>query len=163
MDVNRVGVELDLVTQITPFWRLFGSMAWIRARNITGHGSGSVPLAQTPPLDGRFGVIYEHGTFAATFAGRAVAAQTRIDPGYGNSPGIDNPDPTPGFATANMSMTWKPVRQAQLSLGIDNIFDLTYYEHLSRRIGDMPPGFVNFGRLNEPGRAFWSRIVLNTN
>jgi len=36
----------------------------------------------------------------STFAGRAVAAQTRIDPGYGNSPGIDNPDPTPGFATA---------------------------------------------------------------
>ncbi len=59
VDVNRVGVELDLVTQLTPFWRLFGSMAWIRAQNITGHGSGSVPLAQTPPLDGRFGVIYE--------------------------------------------------------------------------------------------------------
>ena len=49
----------------------------------------------------------------------------------------------------------------RLSLGIDNIFDLTYYEHLSRRIGDVPLGFVNFGRLNEPGRAFWFRIVLN--
>ena len=162
VDVHRIGVELDFVKQLTPFWRLFGSMAWIRAQNLTGHGSGSVPLAQTPPLDGRFGVIYEHGTFAATFAGRAVIAQTRIDPGYGNSLGIDNPDPTPGFATANMSMTWKPVKQTQLSLGIDNIFDLTYYEHLSRRIGDVPPGFVNFGRLNEPGRAFWFRIVLNT-
>ena len=161
VDVHRVGVELDFTKQLTPSWRLFGGMAWIRAQNLTGHGSGSVPLAQTPPLDGRFGVIYEQGTLAATFGGRAVAAQTRTYPGYGNSLGIDNPDPPPGFATANMSMTWKPVKQTQLSLGIDNIFDLTYYEHLSRRIGDVPPGFVNFGRLNEPGRAFWFRIVLN--
>ena len=116
VDVHRIGVALDMVKQLTPFWRLFG---------------------------------------------RAVIKQTRIDPGYGNSLGIDNPDPTPGFATANISMTWKPVKQTQLSLGIDNIFDLTYYEHLSRRIGDVPLGFVNFGRLNEPGRAFWFRIVLN--
>ena len=67
----------------------------------------------------------------------------------------------PGFATANMFMSWKPVKQAQLSLGIDNILDLTYYEYLSRQIGDVPPGFVNFGPLNEPGRAFWFRVVLN--
>jgi iron complex outermembrane receptor protein len=38
VDVNPVGVELDLVTQLTPFWRLFRSMAWIRAQNLTGHG-----------------------------------------------------------------------------------------------------------------------------
>jgi iron complex outermembrane receptor protein len=158
VDVHRVGVELDFTKQLTPSWRLFGGMAWIRAQNLTGHGSGSVPLAQTPPLDGRFGVIYEQGTLAATFGGRAVAAQTRTYPGYGNSLGIDNPDPPPGFATANMSMTWKPVKQTQLSLGIDNIFDLTYYEHLSRRIGDVPPGFVNFVRLNEPGEHSGSEL-----
>jgi iron complex outermembrane receptor protein len=35
-------------------------------------------------------------------------------------------------------MLWKPVKQAQISLGIDNLFDRTYYEHLSRRIGDVP-------------------------
>ena len=149
MDVNRVGVELDLVTQITPFWRLFGSMAGIRARNLTGHGSGSVPLAQTPPLDGRFGVIYEAWNLCRDFCrprrSRTDAYRSRLR----HSPGIDNPDPTPGFATANMSMTWKPVRQAQLSLGIDNIFDLTYYEHLNRRIGEMPPGsLILDGRMN---------------
>ncbi|MBA4144085.1 MAG: TonB-dependent receptor [Nitrosospira sp.] len=161
VDVHRIGAELDFAKQLTPFWRLVGSLAWVRAENLTGHGNGSVPLAQTPPLDSRFGVTYQHGTISATFGGRAVSRQDRIDPGFGNSLGIDNPDPTPGFATASMAMSWKPVKQAQLSLGIDNIFNLTYYEHLSRRIGDVPPGFVNLGRLNEPGRAFWFRAVLN--
>ena len=161
VDVNRVGIEMDYIQQITPQFKLFGSLAWIRAENITGHGNGPVPLAQTPPLDSRFGVIFEQGPFAVTVGGRAVMRQDRIDPGFGNSLGIDNPTPTPAFETANISMLWKPVKQAQISLGIDNLFDRTYYEHLSRRIGDVPPGFVNFGRVNEPGRAFWFRVVLN--
>jgi iron complex outermembrane receptor protein len=161
IDADRVGTEFDVIAQITPNWKLFGSLAWIRAENLTGHGHGSVPLAQTPPLDGRYAVIFQQGTFSVTLGGRSVMRQTRIDPGFGNSLGIDNPDPTPGFTTANMAVSWKPVKLAQLSMGIDNIFDLTYYEHLSRRIGDVPPGFVNFGRLNEPGRTVWFRMVLN--
>ena len=161
VDVDRVGTEFDVTKQITPQWRLFGNLAWIRAENLTGHGQGSVPLAQTPPLDSRFGLIFQQGTFSLTLAGRAVMKQDRIDPGYGNSLGIDNPTPTPGFETANMSMSWRPIKQTQLSMGIENIFDRTYYEHLSRRIGDVPPGFVNFGRVNEPGRALWFRVVFN--
>ena len=161
VDVDRVGTEFDVTKQITPQWRLFGNLAWIRAENLTGHGQGSVPLAQTPPLDSRFGLIFQQGTFSLTLAGRAVMKQDRIDPGYGNSLGIDNPTPTPGFETANMSMSWRPIKPVQLSMGIENIFDRTYYEHLSRRIGDVPPGFVNFGRVNEPGRALWFRVVFN--
>jgi iron complex outermembrane receptor protein len=161
IDADRVGAEFDLITQITPNWKLFGSLAWIRGENLTGHGHGSVPLAQTPPLDSRYGAIFQQGTLSVTVGGRSVMRQTRIDPGFGNSLGIDNPDPTPGFTTANMSASWKPTRLVQLTMGIDNIFNLTYYEHLSRRIGDVPPGFVNFGRLNEPGRTVWFRVVLN--
>ncbi len=161
VDVNRVGTEFDLAKQVTPNWRLFTNLAWIRAENLTGHGNGSVPLAQTPPLDSRFGVIFQQGTFSLTLGGRVVMKQDRIDPGFGNSLGIDNPGTTPGFETANMSMSWKPLKQTQLSMGIENIFDRTYFEHLGRRIGDVPPGFVNFGRVNEPGRAVWFRAVIN--
>lgn len=161
VDVDRVGTEFDVTKQITPQWRLFGNLAWIRAENLTGHGQGSVPLAQTPPLDSRFGLVFQQGTFSLTLGGRAVMKQDRIDPGYGNSLGIDNPTTTPGFETANMSMSWKPIKPVQVSMGIENIFDRTYFEHLSRRIGDVPPGFVNFGRVNEPGRALWFRVVFN--
>ena len=58
VDVDRVGTEFDVTKQITPQWRLFGNLAWIRAENLTGHGQGSVPLAQTPPLDSRFGPFF---------------------------------------------------------------------------------------------------------
>ncbi|SCY52708.1 iron complex outermembrane recepter protein [Nitrosospira sp. Nsp13] len=161
VDVDRVGTEVDLVKQITPNWRLFGNLAWIRAENLTGHGHGSVPLAQTPPLDSRFGAIFQQGTFSLTLGGRVVMKQDRIDPGFGNSLGIDNPTTTPGFETANVSMSWKPQKYVQLSMGVENIFNRTYFEHLSRRMGDIPPGFVNLGRVYEPGRAAWFRIVFN--
>ncbi|MDN5836001.1 MAG: TonB-dependent receptor [Nitrosospira sp.] len=161
IDVHRVGAEADAAMQLAPNWRLFSSVAWIRAENLTGHGHGSVPLAQTPPLDSRFGLNYHKGTFSATLGGRVVMAQSRIDPGFGNSLGIDNPGTTPGFETANAVVSWKPVKTTQFSMGVENIFDRTYYEHLSRRIGDVPAGFVNFGRVNEPGRAFWFRVVFN--
>jgi iron complex outermembrane receptor protein len=46
-------------------------------------------------------------------------------------------------------------------MGVENIFNRTYFEHLSRRMGDIPPGFVNLGRVYEPGRAAWFRIVFN--
>ena len=44
VDVNRVGIEMDYIQQITPQFKLFGNLAWIRAENITGHGNGPVPL-----------------------------------------------------------------------------------------------------------------------
>jgi outer membrane receptor protein involved in Fe transport len=79
----------------------------------------------------------------------------------GSASGVEVANHTPGFETANMSMSWRPVKQTQLSMGIENIFDRTYFEHLSRRTRDVPPGFVNFGRVNEPGRALWFRVVFN--
>ena len=42
----------------------------------------------------------------------------------------------------------------QLTAGIDNLFDKTYAEHISRS-GDMVAGFDQLDRVNEPGRTVW--------
>lgn len=160
VDVDRVGAEFDLTKQITPNWRLFGNLAWIRAQNLMGHGHGSVPLAQTPPLDSRFGAIFQQGTFSLTLAGRVVMKQDRIDPDFGNSIGLDNRGTTPGFETANVSMSWKPLKQVQVSMGVDNIFNRDYFEHLARNMGGTI-GALAVGRIHEPGRAVWFRMIFN--
>jgi len=41
-----------------------------------------------------------------------------------------------------------------LSAGVDNLFDKTYAEHLSRA-GSMVSGFTQTTRVNEPGRNLW--------
>jgi hypothetical protein len=69
-----------------------------------------------------------------------------------DSLGIDNPTTTPGFETANMSMSRRPIKPVQVSMASKtSLIARTLY--LSRRIGDVPPGFVNFGQVNEPGRT----------
>jgi len=44
-----------------------------------------------------------------------------------------------------------------LAAGIDNLFDETYAEHLSRA-GTMVSGYIQTTRVNELGRAFWARL-----
>jgi len=44
-----------------------------------------------------------------------------------------------------------------VSAGVDNLFDRTYAEHLSRG-GSMISGFVQTTRVNEPGRTLWLKL-----
>jgi len=46
--------------------------------------------------------------------------------------------------------------------GIDNLFDQTYADHLIRG-GAIMPGFVQWTRINEPGRTFWVRANFSNN
>jgi iron complex outermembrane receptor protein len=40
---------------------------------------------------------------------------------------------------------------------VDNLFDKTYAEHLSRS-GAMVPGYEQTVRVNEPGRTLWLKV-----
>jgi iron complex outermembrane receptor protein len=42
-------------------------------------------------------------------------------------------------------------------MGIDNLLDETYAEHLSRA-GAMVPGYVQSQRVNEPGETVWLKV-----
>ena len=51
---------------------------------------------------------------------------------------------------------WRGLDGLSVVLGIDNVFDRTYAEHLSRA-GSSVPGYPTTARVNEPGRQFWLR------
>jgi iron complex outermembrane receptor protein len=44
-----------------------------------------------------------------------------------------------------------------VTAGIDNLFDRTYAEHLSRS-GAAVAGFEQTTRVNEPGRTIWLKL-----
>jgi iron complex outermembrane receptor protein len=54
---------------------------------------------------------------------------------------------------------WRPRESVLVSAGIDNLFDRTYAEHISRA-GAMIPGFIQTTRINEPGRTLWLKAQL---
>ena len=54
---------------------------------------------------------------------------------------------------------WRINRNVTLQAGIDNVFDKTYAESISRPGSHIDPSLgVKTMRVNEPGRQFWVRV-----
>ena len=61
---------------------------------------------------------------------------------------------TGGFAVYSFNAGWRVASRALLTAGVDNVFDQTYAEHLSRSGGGVT-GYPITTRINEPGRTLW--------
>ncbi len=49
--------------------------------------------------------------------------------------------------------------QVRLSMGVDNLFDKTYSEHLDLA-GNAGFGYPAGTAVNEPGRSVWARVSI---
>ncbi len=118
----------------------------------------NVPLAQIPPLEGRLGLAYDDKTWSFGVLARAVDNQDRVDVGNGSIVGQDI-GPTPGFTVYSLNAGYRPKKGTLISAGIDNLFDKTYAEHLSRA-GAAVSGYTQTTRVNEPGRNLWLKASI---
>jgi iron complex outermembrane receptor protein len=155
IDAATWGGEADLGWRFAGHWRLDASLAYVRGDNDTD----ARPLAQLPPLEGRLGCAYQQRTWSAGALLRAVAAQHRVAVNQGNIVGQDL-GRTPGFGVLALHASWRVSTWARLSGGVDNLFDRTYAEHISRA-GAMVTGFVQTTRVNEPGRFAWLKLDVS--
>lgn len=150
VDAESIGGEAAVGWVPGNGWRADASVAWVRAENRTDR----LPLAQQPPLEGRLGLAYTGRGWSAGALTRLVARQDRFALNQGNIVGQDL-GPTSGFAVVSLHAAWKPRDFVQVTVGVDNLFDRTYAEHLSRG-GAMVAGFpAPTVRVNEPGRTVW--------
>ena len=151
----RQGGEAMLAWQATPHLQLSSQLAWVHADNLSERQA----LAQTPPPELRLAVNYQRTSWGGQAALRFVKRQDRIHVNHGNTTGLDL-GPTPGFGTLDLSVWWMPEARLRVALGIDNLFDRAYSEHLSRTGTFAPPGFVSQLRVPEPGRSAWLSLKL---
>ena len=91
---------------------------------------------------------------------RVVDGQDRVSVGHGNVVGQDI-GPSAGFATLALNAGYRFESGVQLTVGVDNLFDRAYSEHLNLA------GNADFGypadpvRINEPGRTAWLRVAYS--
>lgn len=157
IDATRYGTEADVAYKLDSNLTLRGGIAYVRAENDTRN----VPLAQTPPLEGMLGLDYKAGawTFGSVF--RAVAKQDRIDEGYGTIVGQDLSAATAGFGTLALNANYQTDESMRFSFGMDNVFDKTYAEHISKSATSITGYSDATGvRVNEPGRSVWIKANL---
>lgn len=154
IDATTYGLEGDVAYQFAPRWTGTATLAWVHGENDTD----GTPLAQLPPLEGRLGLEYDTGTWSAGALWRLVSGQHRVDVGAGNVVGQDI-GPTAGFGVFSINAGYRVRKDTVISAGIDNLFDKTYAEHISRS-GAMVSGYDQTLRVNEPGRTIWLKARM---
>ncbi|MFZ5842664.1 MAG: TonB-dependent copper receptor [Pseudomonadota bacterium] len=159
IDASSWGGEIEASYRLSEHWQTTGSLAYVRGDN----DSDDVPLAQLPPLDARIGLQYDAGKWSVGSLLRMVDQQDRYALNQGNIVGRDLGE-SAGFAVFSLNGSWRPAEDWLLSAGIDNLFDKTYAEFVSRAggngMGGSIPGYVQTTRVNEPGRLLWLKATL---
>lgn len=157
IDATTWGGEIGASYALDRNWKLDGSLAYVRGSNDTD----DTALAQLPALETRFGLRYEDDSWSFGSLLRLVAEQDRFDLNRGNIVGQDL-GRAAGFGVFSINAGWKPKKGMLISLGVDNLFDKTYAENLSKG-GAMVAGYTQTTRINEPGRTVWMKAQIAMN
>ncbi|MEQ2024821.1 TonB-dependent copper receptor [Xenorhabdus szentirmaii] len=152
IDATIMGGEMGLGYQLNEHWKTDTSLAYSWAKNTTNHR----PLPQIPPLEARFGLTLEYGNWHSSGLLRLVNSQHRVAIDEGNVVGKDF-NSSKGFAILSANTAYKVTKNVQVSMGIDNIFNKAYTEHLNLA-GSNGFGYSANTQVNEPGRTYWARV-----
>ncbi len=149
VNATTYGAEAGAAWQVAESWKLDGSLAYVRGSNDTD----GTALGQIPPLEARIGLNYDDKVWSFGGLLRGVAAQNRVAVNQGNIAGQDIAASS-GFSVFSLNGGWRANKTVQVTAGVDNVFNKTYAEHISRA-GAMVSGFTQTTRVNELGRNVW--------
>ena len=154
VDARIFGGEFGATYAVSPRWKLGATLAYAWGQN----RSDGRPLPQIPPLEAKLSAAYDDGTWSAGALWRIVAPQKRYALNEGNVVGKDF-GPSAGFGVFSVNAGYVVNPQVRLSLGVDNVFNKTYSEHLNLA-GNAGFGYPAGTAVNEPGRSVWARVSI---
>lgn len=154
VNATIAGAEAGVGYQLTDHIQadVSGMYAW--GENTTDN----TPLPQIAPLEGRFNLRYVEENYNIGLLWRAVAQQDRISLNQGNIVGYDL-SKSKGFSTVAINATYRLTQNVDLALGVDNVFDKTYSEHLNKS-GAAIFGYAANEQFNNSGRNYWARMSM---
>ena len=153
VDARIAGAEMGVAYDLTERWNADATLAYAWGEN----RSDGEPLPQMPPLEARLGLSYAHHDWSAGALWRVVAEQNRVDEGAGNVVGQDI-GKSAGFGVFSLNGAYRLSEQLKLSVGVDNLFDKAYAEHLNLA-GNSAFGYpADAIAINEPGRSLWAKV-----
>ncbi|HET8868968.1 MAG TPA: TonB-dependent receptor, partial [Aquabacterium sp.] len=102
------------------------------------------------------GLTWGNGTWSLGGLQRLVASQHRYAVNQGNVVGQDL-GRAAGFGVTSLHAGYRLSQTWTLSAGVDNLFDKTYAEAISRA-GAAVSGYDQTIRVNEPGQVWWMKL-----
>lgn len=152
IDAEIMGAEFGIGYQFTDALQTDVSASYARGKNTSDHS----PLPQIAPLEARINLRYIQDNYTLGAYWRIVDQQHRIAHHQGTIVGYDL-KPSSGFSTLSLNATYHVADNVDLALGIDNLLDKTYTEHLNKA-GSSGFGFASDEQFNNIGRNYWARF-----
>ena len=154
IDAHTYGAEITAGYLLSSTVKFNSSLSYVKGRNETD----SLPLAQVPPFEGRLSLNYDDKQYSYGALLRLVASKNDIAINQGNISGKDV-GKSGGFGIFSLNAGYKPNKRTLIAAGIDNLFDKTYAEFISRA-GSAITGYTQTTRVNEPGRTAWLKATI---
>ena len=154
IDATIAGAEAGVAYQLTDQIQADISAMYAWGENTTDHTA----LPQIAPLEGRFNLRYVQEKYNLGLLWRVVAAQDRTSYREGNIIGYDLED-SKGFGTLSLNGTYNIQKDLDLSVGIDNVLNKNYAEHLNK-LGSSVFGYAAAEQFNNIGRNYWARSSM---
>lgn len=154
VDATIAGAEAGIGYDFTEALQSDLSLAYAWGENTTAHTA----LPQIAPLEGRFNLRYVQDKYTLGLLWRVVAKQDRISLNQGNIVGYDMAE-SKSFNTLALNASYNLVDDVNLAIGVDNVLDKTYTEHLNKA-GSSGFGFASTEQFNNIGRNYWARISM---
>ena len=154
VDATIAGAEAGLGYQFTDHFQADLSTMYAWGENTSDHRA----LPQIAPLEGRLSLRYVDEKYSLGLLWRAVAKQNRISLNEGNVVGYDMNE-SKAFDTLAVNGTYKLTDAVDVSVGIDNLLDKAYTEHLNKAGASMF-GYAATEQFNNIGRNYWMRMSM---
>lgn len=106
-------------------WQQQIALAYTFGRDLVHKG----PLPEIAPLDLRIHIVrgFLNNKLTPGITFRYVLAQNRIARNFGETK-------TPGFNLLDLDVNYRVFKNSTLTFGVKNVFDMLYYEHLTRSV-----------------------------
>ena len=154
VDATIAGAEVGMGYQFTDALQADVSAMYAWGENTTDN----TPLPQISPLEGRLNLRYVQDKYTLGALLRVVDGQSRISEREGNIVGYDVKESS-GFGVLSLNGSYNLNKSVDVSVGIDNVLDKTYIEHLNK-MGNAGLGFAANEQFNNIGRNYWARISM---
>lgn len=150
IDANLMGIDLSMNRTFENKLSMSGSVSFTRGENGDTNGA----LAQIPPLKMAMDLSYPVEGWLLGMRANAAAKQTRVDDSTATGSGRDVGQ-TSGYVTADLYGSRPMLDNLELGLGVTNLFDKTYANHLNKSNSFD----ATETQVNEPGRSFYVRLT----
>lgn len=154
VDAEIMGAEFGIGYQFTDALEGDISASYARGKNT----SDNTPLPQIAPFETRVNLRYVQDRYSLGAYWRFVDDQHRIALQQGNIVGYDMKK-SAGFSTLSLNASYQIMPDLDLAIGIDNLLDKTYTEHLNKA-GNSGFGFASDEQFNNIGRNYWARMNI---